>query len=137
MMGMICIHQCEFVNKEFLHSVFLTYDIFKYFNYKNNIGGKYKSRNWYVDSLANMTFTGDLELIKNVENVNINVETVGGIICINKRGRIPIIGDVYYNESCQINGIGLCILVDVSENNWYLSGNKWIFNIKRGDDKIS
>jgi len=125
------------VNNEVLPKVFLTYDIFKFFNYKNSTGNKHNSKKWYVDSLANMAFTGDLELINNVNNVSIKVETIGGVICINKRGRIPIIGDVYFNDRCQINGIGLCILVDASENNWYLSGDKWIFNIVRGDYKIS
>ena len=78
-------------------------DIFKYFNYgslnKSNI-----SYVWYVDSLANMCFTGHVNTVMNVSSVDVKVETLGGVVKIKKRGYLPIIGEVYINEKCSING---------------------------------
>jgi len=110
-------------------------DIFKYFNYgsTNNSNISYI---WYVDSLANMCFTGHVSTVMNVSSVDVNVETLGGVVKIKKRGYLPIIGEVYINEECSINGIGLCILTDACDNNWYINGDNWIFNIHRGDKNV-
>ena len=94
----------------------------------NNDGSR-----WYVDSLANMSFTGDANSVLGVKDVEVQVDTVGGIVKVGKCGYIPIIGDVYINESCKINGIGLCILLEACNNNWFINNNDWIFNIRRGN----
>lgn len=93
-------------------------------------------RRWYVDSLANMSFTGDANMVLNVHDTDVRVETVGGIVEIGKCGYLPILGEVYIGKNCKVNGIGLCILLDACNNDWYVNGMHWTFNIKRGDKSL-
>jgi len=94
------------------------------------------SGRWYVDSLANMSFTGNVNLVLNVEDVDVKVDTMGGMVKVEKRGYLPIVGEVYIGESCKVNGIGLCILIEACGNDWYINGDQWIFNIRRGNKCI-
>ena len=93
-----------------------------------------KSNKWYVDSLANMAFTGNKDVILDIVDTNIRVETVGGTVIIKKKGYLPFIGDIYYSEDCMINGIGLCLLTSACNGDWYLNENDgWVFNLKKNN----
>jgi hypothetical protein len=93
------------------------------------------NKKWYVDSLANMAFTGNSDLILNVVDTNIRVETVGGIVIIKKKGHLPFIGDVYFSEDCMVNGIGLCLLTSACNGDWFLNENDgWVFNLTKNNE---
>jgi len=114
---------------------FMQFDMLKYFNYRSAMV-KDDERRWYVDSLANMCFTGDASMVLNVHDTDVKVETMGGVVGVGKCGYLPVIGDVYIGEKCKVNGIGLCILLDACKNDWYINGIHWIFNIRRGNKSI-
>jgi len=114
---------------------FVQFDMLKYFNYRSAVVNDGESR-WYVDSLANMSFTGDASLVLNVRDTNVKVETLGGVVGVGKCGYLPVIGEVFIGEKCRVNGIGLCILLDACNNDWYVNGIHWIFNIRRGNKSI-
>jgi hypothetical protein len=104
------------------------------FNSNSDIHNVDSKNKWYVDSLANMAFTGNSDLILNVVDTNIHVETVGGSVMINKKGYLPFIGDVYYSEGCMVNGIGLCLLTSACDDDWYLNEKDgWVFNLTKND----
>ena len=109
----------------------MEFDMMKYFNYGSETVSDDESR-WYVDSLANMSFTGNADMVLNVHDTIAKVETMGGVVSVGKCGYLPMIGEVYIGDNCKVNGIGLCILVDLCNNDWYVNGNQWIFNINRG-----
>jgi hypothetical protein len=114
----------------------IDHDILKYLNYNSNndMCEVINGNTWYVDSLANMAFTGNIDLILNVVNTNIRVETVGGIVMIKKKGYLPFIGEVYYNQGCLMNGIGLCLLTSACGGDWYLNEKDgWVFNLTKNN----
>ena len=116
-------------------TTFVQFDMLKYFNYKSALVNDGESR-WYIDSLANMSFTGDASIVLNVRDIDVKVETMGGVIGVGKCGYLPVIGEVYIGEKCKVNGIGLCILLDACDNDWYVNGIHWIFNIRRGSKSM-